>query len=175
MNEKTKLFVMISILMIVFANIYTQEKTVAATEGQISLFNNYTNMSGLKHDFFKLFFINFIAGLLIDNPTTIFSMDQFHTSLFGAFDSTLLRAAAFSAFKAMVSIVGEGGFQLEMLEGAFAVGSVCWRVRSMVAGGSDAVSIWVECNFLRQNRDMAARLSEQNQHAIGPADARHQH
>lgn len=83
MNEKTKLFVMISILMIVFANIYTQEKTVAATEGQISLFNNYTNMSGLKHDFFKLFFINFIAGLLIDNPTTIFSMDQFHTSLFG--------------------------------------------------------------------------------------------
>jgi hypothetical protein len=85
MNNKTQLFILLSIGMIFIASKRTLPKGQTAQLGETSLYNNYANISGVKHDFFKLFFMTFIPGLLINNPTNIFSftLDTFNQSLFG--------------------------------------------------------------------------------------------
>ena len=83
MNNKLTAFLIVSITMIIVANKRTVQKGVTAKPGQISIFNNYENMSGLKHDFFKLFCMTFIPGLLISGPINFFDINNFSQSLVG--------------------------------------------------------------------------------------------
>jgi hypothetical protein len=69
--------------MIFYANHITLPKTQVANPGETSLYNNYINTTGLKHDFFKLFFMTFIPGLLSREHINIFSVRRFNKSLFG--------------------------------------------------------------------------------------------
>jgi|SaaInlStandDraft_4_1057021.scaffolds.fasta_scaffold07000_4 hypothetical protein len=83
MNNKTIIFLMVSVAMIFFANTYTIGKSNLAGAGEISIFGRYKHMSALKHDFFKLFFMTFIPGLLLNDTPLIFSLKYFNRSLFG--------------------------------------------------------------------------------------------
>lgn len=83
MNTKTTVFLLLSIGMIYVATKNTLPKSQTANPGQTSLYNNYKNISGMKHDFFKLFFMTFIPGLLISGPINLFDMYNFNQSLVG--------------------------------------------------------------------------------------------
>lgn len=83
MNSKTSLFLLVSIAMIFVAHSKTLPKSQTAKPGQTSLFNNYENISGLKHDFFKLFCMTFIPAMLVSGPIVIFDVKNFNQSAVG--------------------------------------------------------------------------------------------
>jgi hypothetical protein len=83
MNNKTIFFIIFSLTMMYIAHRRTLPKSKVAEPGQTSLFNNYQNVSGMKHDFFKLFCMTFIPFLLSDAPYTLFSVRNFNQSAVG--------------------------------------------------------------------------------------------
>lgn len=58
-------------------------KSQVATPGQTSLFNNYENISGMKHDFFKLFCMTFIPIILSNGSIVIFDIKNFNQTAVG--------------------------------------------------------------------------------------------
>lgn len=83
MNIKTIAFLLFSIFMIQYANNNTLPKKEIAKPGQTSVFNNYENISGLKHDFFKLFIMTFVPAMLASNPIVLFDINNFDNSAIG--------------------------------------------------------------------------------------------
>lgn len=83
MNSKTQFFVLFSAIMMYVAHRRTLPKSQTANPGQTSLFNNYKNISGMKHDFFKLFCMTFIPAVLVSGPINVFSMKNFNQSAVG--------------------------------------------------------------------------------------------
>ena len=83
MNSKTILFLLFSVAMMFVAHRQTLPKSQIAKPGQTSLFNNYQNISGMKHDFFKLFCMTFIPAVLTSGPIVIFDIKNFNQSAVG--------------------------------------------------------------------------------------------
>ena len=83
MNSKTQAFLLFSVVMMVIATRRTLPKPQTAKPGETSLFNNYQNISGMKHDFFKLFCMTFIPIVLANGPVTLFSLSNFNQSAIG--------------------------------------------------------------------------------------------
>lgn len=83
MNSKTQAFLLFSIVMMFVAHRRTLPKSQVAKPGQTSLFNNYENISGMKHDFFKLFCMTFIPAMLVSGPIVVFSVKNFNQSAVG--------------------------------------------------------------------------------------------
>lgn len=67
MDCKALLFIIISIIAAYFAVQHTVKKGQTAKLGETNIYNNYENISGMKHDFFKLFSNTFITMILFSN------------------------------------------------------------------------------------------------------------
>jgi hypothetical protein len=67
MDCKSLLFVIISFTAAYFAVQNTIKKGKTAQPGENNIYNNYENISGMKHDFFKLFCNTFITMILFSN------------------------------------------------------------------------------------------------------------
>lgn len=83
MNNKTIIFLLFSVAMMYYAHKRTLPKAQTAKPGQTSLFNNYQNISGMKHDFFKLFCMTFIPIVLANGPILFFDINNFNQSAIG--------------------------------------------------------------------------------------------
>jgi len=73
MDCKSFVFIVISITAAHFATKNTISKS-SAKSGETNVYNKYDNISGMKHDFFKLISNTFIT-LMIFSKLPIFSMD----------------------------------------------------------------------------------------------------
>jgi cell division protein FtsW (lipid II flippase) len=71
MDDKIALFFIATLILVIFAAAYTKKRYEIAEEGDISIFGRYENISLLKHDFFKLFFMTLIPGYLLSNQKNV--------------------------------------------------------------------------------------------------------
>ena len=81
MNTKSIAFVLLSLFMMYVAIQRTVPKGRVAKSGETNIYNSYENISGMKHDLFKLFWMTLIAGLLSPGNVTLIDFNDFTRSL----------------------------------------------------------------------------------------------
>jgi hypothetical protein len=81
MDCKTLFFIFISCVTAYLAVMNTIKKGSSAKPGENNIYNSYQNISGMKHDFFKLFSNTFITMMLFSNMPIISS--NFFESILG--------------------------------------------------------------------------------------------
>jgi len=84
MQTKSALFLLLSLAMMFISSKKTIGENRKAVPGEVSVYNKYVNISGMKHDFFKLFFMTLIPGILAESSgINFFSLDNFANSVVG--------------------------------------------------------------------------------------------
>lgn len=79
MNLRIYLFIVIAIVVAFCAYKKTLPRGVVAKKGESTIYNSYENISGMKHDCFKLFHQTFFTLLLLSPSTPIFSSNLFES------------------------------------------------------------------------------------------------
>lgn len=98
METKVLLLIVLTLLLIYFAHKNKVSSTKIAKPGEVSLNNKYINISSMKHDMSKIFFVNIVI-LLMSSPelsrVTFISFDNLSSSVIG---KALIATCAFGLF-----------------------------------------------------------------------------
>lgn len=81
MNGRVLLYIVMALVLAWYAYKHTLPKGKVAKSGEKTIYNSYENVSGMKHDFFKLFHQTFFMFFLLSPEMPIYSTDIFSSAL----------------------------------------------------------------------------------------------